>query len=150
MLVGGDMFLAAIATTLAQANQSEQRVFDIVLILLTSAAIALWYRETRRRALAESHVRLLASRQESGEDSERNAALFEQHKSMNDLQIAKLTAEVELLRTQVADRPVDRDRIEAAKEYHELMVEKTRLEMDALRLQIAEMRKRYEDWRIDD
>lgn len=124
-------------------------VFAVVLFIL---ALVMYERERRRRMEIESHLRVLASsqnREDAGEDRQRNEVLFAQHRAMNDLQITKLTAEVELLQSQVRERPVEHDRIEAAKEYHELMVEKTKLEIDTLRLQVAEMRRRYEDWRSD-
>ena len=63
--------------------------------------------------------------------------------------IDKLEAEVQLMQAQLALRATMKDREEAGKEVHELMVEKTKLEIDSLRLHIAELRKRMEDWNSD-
>lgn len=90
-----------------------------------------------------------AARQEAMAQIERNVVMFEQHRRMNELTIAKLETEIEAMRTQLREHGPDSEREEAAKEYHELMVEKARLEMDLLRLQIAEMRRRAEDWRAE-
>lgn len=78
--------------------------------------------------------------------SEPDRVMFEQHKRMNDLTIAKLEAEVALLQAQLKTRADDDDRLHAAKEYHELSVEKTKLEIDSLRLHIAEQRKRLDEF----
>lgn len=126
--------------------------------IATSAAIialVLTLIETRKRlAVSRKHAALVESKLgEVGESINsgshlRESVVFEQHKRMNELQIAKLTAEVELLQRQLHSRGLEEDRIEAGREYHELMVEKTKLEMDSLRLHIAELRKRMEDWRF--
>jgi hypothetical protein len=99
------------------------------------------------RLRVEQQSQLIAQSRSSPEDEDRNRVLFDQHRRMNDLQIAKLSAEVELLTLQLKNRPLDADRLDAGKEYHELLVEKTKLEMDSLRLHIAELRKRLaDDW----
>jgi Tfp pilus assembly protein PilV len=104
--------------------------------------------EALTAALREAE-KLLESRSDPAND-QRNALMFAQHTRINELTIAKLDAEVQLLQSQLSSRDVNDDRLEAGKEYHELMVEKTRLEMDSLRLHIAELRKRAEDWGTDE
>jgi chromosome segregation ATPase len=104
--------------------------------------------EALTAALREAE-KLLESRSDPAND-QRNASMFAQHTRINELTIAKLDAEVQLLQSQLSSRDVNDDRLEAGKEYHELMVEKTRLEMDSLRLHIAELRKRAEDWGTDE
>lgn len=145
--------------TLAAAQQPD--MITVILAVISAAGVvvvifgALHYREERNKRLdAESRLgQAFSSRRQHDEESaQRENTMFSQHKQMNDLQIAKLTAEVELLQNQVKAKAIDEDRIEASKEYHELMVEKTRLEMDTLRLHLMELRKRArtEDWRSEE
>ena len=139
---------------LAADTTWDNPVVLMLLGLLVAAIVgaAIGYQDQRRKQQAlEARIRgLLAERaQPPQRDEGRDQVMFDQHRRMNELQIAKLTAEVELLQRQVKSRQLDEDRIEAGKEYHELMVEKTKLEMDSLRLHIAELRKRMEDWRSD-
>ena len=123
-----------------------------VLAALVGAACIVWgAAERKKRLRAEAQLMSqqvkAAARPEGGD--ERGAAFADQHRRLNDLQILKLTAEVELLQAQLRASASHPDRIDAGKEAHELMVEKTRLEIDGLRLHIAEQRKRMEDWRVD-
>lgn len=76
----------------------------------------------------------------------RERVMFEQHRSLNDLQAAKLRGELQLIEQQLAARENREDREHAGREFHELMVEKARLEIDNLRLHNAELRRRIEDW----
>lgn len=125
------------------------------MVIVTVVTLIVTLVETRRRlAAARKQAALIESRlAEVGQNIERGAhtretIMFEQHRRMNDLQIAKLTAEVELLQRQIPKGTLEQDRMDASREYHELMVEKTKLEIDSLRLHIAELRKRMEDWRF--
>lgn len=134
----------------ADTVESLTKVGLILICVVTVPAVMWAITERRRRQAAESQFARLAQAQTAPQLSDRDAAMYEQHKRMNDLQIEKLAAEVQLLKAQ-SEAGIDiADRHEASKEYHELMVEKTRLEMDVLRLQIAEHRRRMEDWRTDD
>lgn len=122
----------------------------MVAVVIAVAAILWAIREfSLRRQMSRDLARLMAerARPEPAPVIDRDQFMFDQHARMNELTIAKLTAEVEILQTQSKHRSSEADRIEAGKEYHELMVEKTRLEMDSLRLHIAEQRRRIEDWR---
>lgn len=76
----------------------------------------------------------------------RERVMFEQHRSLNDLQAAKLRGELQLIEQQLAARENREDREHAGREFHELMVEKARLEIDNLRLHNTELRRRIEDW----
>lgn len=94
-----------------------------------------------QRAAAETmaaHASQAAARESDGEALQRRMA---------ELHVAKLEAELTMMQRQLAEAPTDADRLEASKEFHELMVEKTRLEIDSLRLHVAEQRRRVEDWR---
>lgn len=135
----------------------------IVIAVLLCAALGYMFlayrRELAGREAAQRRAALveqaLAARGPSAEDqaeqaaSQRNQVMFDQHKRINQLTIDKLEAEIQLMQAQLATRVNQKDREEAGKEAHELMVEKTRLEIDSLRLHIAEMRKRMEDWNTD-
>jgi hypothetical protein len=142
---------------LGQAKPGDNLDPIAVVVVLALAATAAWTfieltKERKKlRALAQqlSQARAAANEQGANPERERNQVMFEQHKQMNALQIAKLSAEVEMLRVQAAKPDEVRDRFEAGKEYHELMVEKTRLEIESLRLHVVELRKRLEDWRSD-
>ena len=103
-------------------------------------------RRAAERRVAEAHQALRAAAEERPSEGGRDAIMFGQHRQMNELTIAKLRAEVQLLETQASVRESVKDREEAGKEYHELMVEKAKLEIDSLRLHIAELRKRMDDW----
>ena len=126
--------------------------FALVLVVVIAGKVGLTQRkqirglEARNRTLVSERPQVSVQHQQES----RNAVLFEQHRRMNDLQVAKLAAEVELLERQVKAGSLNDDRIEAGKEYHELLVEKTKLEMDSLRLHIAEVRRRMEDWKFGD
>lgn len=140
--------------TLAAGNVvgPSETAFIIVLVTMTlliviGATILVQY-ERRLRREAEHALRTLQTRTDTTED--RDSVMFLQHRAMNDLQMAKLAAEVQILQAQLSHRTVDTDRLEAGKEAHELMVEKMRLEMDSLRLHIAEQRRRGEDWNSND
>ncbi len=69
----------------------------------------------------------------------------DRERTLQELQIARLRTELELMRRQLS--PESQDARAAAREAHELMIEKTRLEIDSLRLHIADLRRRNEDWR---
>ena len=138
--------------TIATAAVDADLVALLVVVLLSvMAGIIAWGSvERRKRRQAEQFILSQSAKRPAGEPhDEPNAAFAEQHRRLNDLQIAKLQSEVELLRGQVQASAHNPDRIDASKEYHELMVEKTKLEMDSLRLHIAEQRRRMEDWRVD-
>lgn len=77
--------------------------------------------------------------------SEKDRAMYEQHRVLNDLAMQKMQAEIALLQRQIKAGEDD-DRLAAAREFHELNVEKVKLEIDSLRLHIAEQRKRIDDW----
>lgn len=126
----------------------------VTLVSLVSAV--LWVvkeREKRlaaqQRALQAEHALASSPGAEDQLNAKRNEMLFEQHRRMNQLTIAKLESEVQLMQLQLQSKDSLKDREEAGKEYHELMVEKTKLEMDSLRLHIAELRKRMDDWSAD-
>lgn len=120
-------------------------------VVATMVSLELRTERKKTKALSAqlAQARAAANEQSANPERERNQVMFEQHKQMNALQIAKLSAEVEMLRVQAAKPDEVRDRFEAGKEYHELMVEKTRLEIESLRLHVVELRKRIEDWRSD-
>jgi hypothetical protein len=141
---------------------AEHEVFQafavVAYVALAISFFLIFRRERSERLAAERRameaVRALQSLESSphaddARTAERNDLMFEQHRRMNQLTIAKLEAELQLMQLQLAQRTLNEDRIEAGKEFHELMVEKTKLEMDSLRLHIAEVRKRMEDWNTD-
>lgn len=142
--------LSAFFSTPGQTSPDAGPWTLLVLVAVACAASVLLVVERRRVRDLEKQLTNLRSATASPHPPEsvdpRGQIIFEQHRRMNDLQIAKLTAELELLRRQVDRKDEDADRIAAGKEVHELMVEKTRLEIDGLRLQLVEMRKRTEDW----
>lgn len=122
----------------------------IILMGLGAAALGtLWRLEARKRALADRRLRIEQAKptQKIIVQSVDEAARDDRERRLAEMQMAKLAAEIELLRGQLAAKRNDGERQEAAKEYHELMVEKARLEIDSLRLHIAEARRRLEDWR---
>lgn len=159
MVVSSELCLTGWSATLAAAPATNSGGWIALLIcvcaLIIVVATILINTERQKRAAMEREFRGIIAEQNAQVEShkqrhdQRENVMYEQHKKMNDLQVAKLAAEVELLQRQVKSHGLDQDRIEAGKEYHELMVEKTKLEMDSLRLHIAEMRKRLEDWRSD-
>ncbi len=136
---------------LAEAN-SDAITMVIVVALVLGIPIGILYNQERTRRLlaerrvAEAHRALQAVAEQSPTEGGRDAVMFALHRQMNELTIAKLRAEVQLLETQASVREGVKDREEAGKEYHELMVEKAKLEIDSLRLHIAELRKRMDDW----
>lgn len=135
----------------AAAPAGSDEVLEVlgVLVLVLAAVCIVQFRDARRvkaRLREQLPERSHHAGPEERRMTEADKALYEQHKRMNDLTIAKLEAEVALLQAQVKLRGDDEDRIHAAKEAHELTVEKTRLEIDSLRLHIAEMRKRMDDF----
>lgn len=121
----------------------------VILGLVAVALGAMWRLESRKRALADRRLRIEQAKptQKIIVQSVDEAARDERDRRLAEMQMAKLAAEIELLRGQLTSRRNDGERQEAAKEYHELMVEKARLEIDSLRLHITEARKRLEDWR---
>lgn len=144
----------------AQANAVRS---DVVATIAAAIALVLtillaWQfrrfdrQEAEMRALKREVAARLAQAEPNAGESPPTAAdprgqiMFEQHRRLNDLQIAKLSAELELLKRQIDRKAEEADRMEAGKEVHELMVEKTRLEIDNLRLHLVELRKRAEDW----
>jgi Tfp pilus assembly protein PilV len=150
---------------LSQLSREQSQTVDGVVTAFVVAVIAilalggLWIQRERNERLAaqrrafDAERALLASGNSNGGEeaklAERNDLMFEQHRRMNQLTIAKLETEIQLMQAQLTQRETTEDRLEAGKEYHELMVEKTKLEMDSLRLHIAELRKRMEDWNSD-
>lgn len=145
--------MSAVNTLAATDSFLEITTAVLAVALIAGAFVGNWWFEKQRRIRKglEAQVRALTAErsQVTQRGDTQNAVIFEQHRRVNELQIAKLMAEVELLQRQVKSRELEEDRIEASKEYHELMVEKTKLEIDSLRLHIAEIRKRMEDWRSD-
>lgn len=154
--------IADLLFTLAAAPQASSESTALLVLMgcglgvfLTVIVGGVMFRKERaRRIEAESLMHTAAAQRHHLEEqaARQDNGMLDQHKRINDLQIAKLTAEVELLQNQVKAKALDEDRIEASKEYHELMVEKTRLEMDNLRLHLMELRKRArtEDWRSEE
>ncbi|HYD00997.1 MAG TPA: hypothetical protein VEB22_07195 [Phycisphaerales bacterium] len=120
-------------------------VLFMVIVAIGGAGWVMHNREQKKRAEAERQLAGQFRVHQHG-SAERDALMFEQHRRINDLGIAKLEAEVALLQSQVKTRMDDEDRLTAAREFHELSVEKTKLEIDSLRLHIAEQRKRIDDW----
>lgn len=120
----------------------------LVGLVLVAAALAWGFDQRRRRLMVEAFVRSEQARasQQGNEDPIGDAL----QKRIGDLHVAKLEAELELLRRQVNSKDLDDDRTAAGKEAHELMVEKMRLEIDSLRLHIVEQRKRMDVWRDDE
>jgi len=141
-------------TIVAESQTPPDLYGSLVIAMLVFMSISIitgfgLLKERRLRIAAENAFRKLQTdRTDTTED--RNSVMFLQHRAMNDLQMAKLAAEVQILQAQLNHRTVDTDRLEAGKEAHELMVEKMRLEMDSLRLHIAEQRRRGEDWNSND
>lgn len=143
---------------LAQVGQVDDT--GVILLVVTVAAIAavvVAVRERGRSKALEERLGQLrnamtahAEQAQSAEqtDRERQSLMFEQHKKLNELTMAKFEAEIQLIRNQTGERDREQERYEAGKEYHELMVEKTRLEIDSLRLHIAELRQRLDDWKF--
>ncbi|MEK6700800.1 MAG: hypothetical protein AABZ53_00925 [Planctomycetota bacterium] len=136
---------------LAEINSDMVAMVMVVGCVLGIPIGILYTQERNRRLLAErrvaeAHRALQAAAENSPAEGGRDAVMFALHRQMNELTIAKLKAEVQLLETQASTRDGIKDREEAGKEYHELMVEKAKLEIDSLRLHIAELRKRMDDW----
>lgn len=139
-------------------NEVFQTFAVVAFVAISVSFFVIYRRERADRLLAERRaveaIRALQTAEtvahgDDAKNAERNDLLYEQHRRMNQLAIAKLEAELQLIQLQLAQRGVTEDRIEAGKEVHELMVEKTKLEMDSLRLHNAEARKRMEDWNTD-
>lgn len=153
------MFQMILLQAADTAQLSREDLAWLLLLGVTVFVLTYWFRHERAARLAaerrafEAERALLSAGETSEEDDEkaegRNQQMFEQHRRMNQLTIAKLEAEIQLMHAQITQRATSEDRLEAGKEYHELMVEKTKLEMDSLRLHIAELRKRMEDWNSD-
>lgn len=143
---------------LLQTNDSTSAV--LLLVFVTAVAIVMVVVAVRERnrvralegRLAQMHAALQeqSAQNPTGEDldRQRQSVMFEQHKRLNELTIAKLEAEIALIKSQPGEREREQERYEAGKEYHELMVEKTRLEIDSLRLHITELRQRLDDWKF--
>ncbi len=144
----------------AQASAARSDVIATIaaVIALVLTILLAWQfrrfdrQEAELRALQREVATRLASAEPVAADAQASAPdprgqiMFEQHRRLNDLQIAKLAVELELLNRQLERKAEEADRLEASKEVHELMVEKTRLEIDNLRLHLVELRKRAEDW----
>lgn len=156
------MALMKCALIAAVASAAEDSVLVLLAVVLGASLVVLYFHYRREKGAREAAQRraalveqALASRGPTAEEqaevaaAHRNQVMFDQHKRINQLTIDKLEAEVQLMQAQLAARVNQKDREEAGKEAHELMVEKTRLEIDSLRLHIAEMRKRMEDWNTD-
>jgi len=128
-------------------------VLLVVLAVALCVVAGLAYRLDRRARRAEQ---LLANelrkpapeRQQIFVQSRVDGEREDRDRLMADLHISKLRVELDLLNRQLASRHSDEDRIEASKEFHELMVEKTKLEIDSMRLHIAELRKRMDDFGV--
>jgi Tfp pilus assembly protein PilX len=149
-----------LAATPTDESTAVLVVLIVLFLILMMVLVYLHQRATQTAAQATQRAAALAEALREAEKAletrndaaaaERNASMFAQHTRINELTIAKLDAEVQLMHAQLASRDLNEDRVEAGKEYHELMVEKTKLEMDSLRLHIAELRKRAEDWGTDE
>lgn len=147
------VLLAADAT----ADMSLILVLLTVMVVFLGVLVVRFTRERDARAAAERRAleaeRALAAHagesQAEAANAQRTQVMFDQHKRINQLTIDKLEAEVQLMQAQLGLRAGLKDREEAGREAHELMVEKTRLEIDSLRLHIAELRKRLDDWSSD-
>lgn len=135
------LHLAAAQDTVGFA---EGLFLGLIIFGVLGAAAVLRERQARRRAeqaaikAHAAHAAQAAAIESDGESLQRRMA---------ELHVAKLEAELTMMQRQLAEAPTDADRLEASKEFHELMVEKTRLEIDSLRLHVAEQRRRIEDWR---
>src|SRR5262245_3352443 len=115
--------LADLLFTLAATptNRTSDDAVGAIVFLVIALAVAVvvrfayYNKERQRRIDAEARLgQAYSMRREQDEKSaERDNIMFSQHKQMNDLQIAKLTAEVELLQNQVKSKALDEDRIEA-------------------------------------
>lgn len=123
----------------------------VVTLFVAAAAVLGWafYRERGKVRALESALRLERAKpqQKIVVQSLTDGQREDRERAIQELQIARLRAELDLLRKQTGTD--NSEAREAAKEAHELMVEKTRLEIDSLRLHINEMRRRNEDWRAD-
>ena len=141
----------------AAADMSLILVLLTVMVVFLGVLVVRFIRERDARAAAERRAaeaeHALAAHageaQAEAANAQRTQVMFDQHKRINQLTIDKLEAEVQLMQAQLGLRAGLKDREEAGREAHELMVEKTRLEIDSLRLHIAELRKRLEDWNSD-
>ncbi len=142
----------------AQANSvDEYGVLFALLTFVVIAAVIIAIRERSRAKALEGRVEQMqgafsahAQASQGNEQTERarQNLMFDQHKRLNELTIAKFEAEIELIKNQVVERDREQERYIAGKEYHELMVEKSRLEIDSLRLHITELRQRLDDWKF--
>jgi hypothetical protein len=144
-------FLMTLAATPSGVADLENLAgsFSVALAIIAGLCVAWALSERRHRLRAQRQLQAAQVQVRQPRLDEHNTAVAEQHRRLNDLSIAKLTAEVELLQSQLKTNATTADRHEAGKEFHELMVEKAKLEIDSLRLHITELRKRIEDWRID-
>lgn len=161
-----DIVSGLIGVVVGQDAVSEIGAVEVVLLVIVIILSAVIFRMHQQTLRLEAQLRVMreaveaaktrvgsASEQTQAESTQtagtidpRGQIMFEQHRRLNDLQIAKLSAELELLKRQIDRKGEEADRLEAGKEVHELMVEKTRLEIDSLRLHLVELRKRAEDW----
>ena len=125
----------------------------LVLGLLVAGAVWLLMRKrvlTLERTLANEKQKMgsLSPQQQIFVQSRADGEREDRERTIADLHIAKLRVELDLLNRQLANGHTDDDRLEASKEFHELMVEKTKLEIDSMRLHIAELRKRMDDFGV--
>lgn len=142
--------------TLLQARPSSgddiTALFITALLIGLGVSVVYLLKFKQRLKTAEARVgQLLAEvhalRGHMGSES-RESVMFEQQKQVNALVLTKLQAEIKYVETQL-EMMKSREREEAGKEAHELMVEKMKLEIDGLRLHNAEARRRIDDWRAD-
>ena len=129
------------------AATPDDRLADVLFLgVVGVVALAAWaITERRRRLVAEKRAEAFAARVQAEQAAQPDRG-DEIQRRLGELHVQKMEAEVALLQRQLSEQHVEADRLEASKEFHELMVEKTRLEMDSMRLHIAEQRRRIDDW----
>jgi hypothetical protein len=117
---------------------------DLVILLVVAGGLLIAWAlvERRRRQLVERRIDSLAARVHAGQGDKGDDI----QRRLGELHVLKMEAELAMLQRQLSEQHGEADRLEASKEFHELMVEKTRLEMDSMRLHIAEQRRRIDDW----
>ncbi len=144
---------------LAAAPALSETAIGFLLLLVSAMALAVWAIVERRRRMEVLHrLEALASRLHAEQNNQPDRTEGggggggggdEIQRRLGELHVQKMEAEVALLQRQLSEQTVEADRLEASKEFHELMVEKTRLEMDSMRLHIAEQRRRIDDWHAE-
>lgn len=130
------------------SNASDATALFIVSIMtLVAAGIWAWYTERKRRSQGRVETLMMQEQQRAMElNRTREDTMFEQHKQMNELTIAKLRMELKLMESQFESMAATDERRSGADAFNRQMMEKAKLEVESLKLHIREQRKRLDDY----